>query len=183
MTNTIPRPAPAEKTTEEALDETVHLATGAIEPNLARFNALAAPPGEMPWVRNEIDGDHPDWQGACPAWCVRAIEDPAHPHPVDIAEHHSTAITVIPHGARQHYVGDARVAFAHLEVAVVQRLWSSTPLIDLTQEAWRLPRAEEEWGAWTIARLFPARARELARALLAAADLADPDGEFEEAGA
>lgn len=150
----------------------IALPAKALEPNLARFTALA---GDQvaPWVF-DADAADPHWTGTCPAWC--AVEK----HTVDDTygadSHRSRPITVLYTGRNWTY-SNGRIGVAHYEVSLDMSTGSAGggAWVQLAQEAGRSDGSVD----MPAARLRPREARALANALLAAAALADPDSDFE----
>lgn len=155
----------------------IALPAKAVEPSLARFKALAGDEPH-PWILPAGSAD-PSWRGTCPAWCE------VDSHEVEVGygsdQHRSRPIAVLYSNGYRWECDGGRVGISHFEVAlerVVSSRDSALAWVTLAREH----RGEGTGTTLRNARLAPAEARQLARALLAAADLADPDGDFYEAG-
>ena len=174
--------AATEKILVDRASQSIALPPAVVAPNLARFNALADTENDRPWLLKVGEKD-PAWDGTCPPWCVGQSVDQ---HLIDdrgYTEHRSRPIPVGIHRARVRKVDNgAHLRATHFEVAMSQGVTDGRPVIEFTRDGFQAAREVGEWGNWLLANLYPAEARALAQALIAAADLADPDGEFEAAG-
>lgn len=174
--------AATEKILVDRASQSIALPPAVAAPNLARFNALADTENDRPWLLKVGEKD-PAWDGTCPSWCVGQA---AEQHLIDergYTEHRSRPIPVGMHRARVSKVDNgAHLRAAHFEIAMAQGVTDLRPVIEFTHDSFRGAREVGAWGNWLLGNLYPGEARELAEALLAAADLADPDGEFEAAG-
>lgn len=142
-------------------------------PELARFNALAGDT-VAPWIFPK--GATDPFHTTCPAWCEVERHEVEEGYGSDL--HMSRPIPVLLSQGHMWSYPSGKVGVSHYEISLARRVCSSGV-------SWIRVATEDLYSGEPKLKhrlLRPAEARELARALLAAADLSDPDSEFEEAG-
>ena len=153
-----------------------------VEPRLARFTALADATRRA-WIIRPRDRVR-RWDGTCPAWCRHKVDYPDAPHTNERLTHTSEPVVIVPPAPRAGTeFHDGSMAVTHFEVSVYASLEpGARARVQLGRRGWQYnANGEEVFELSRLAWLYASDAREMAAALLAAADLIDPDGEFEAA--
>lgn len=168
--------------TERPDDSGCHLPP-IVAPQLAAFTRLVDAGG----CTFDVGDADPFITQPCPPWCYtgRDSEDDAPEHIIETSNaerQHNSRPIVIPMQTLWGQRFDRRVYLGHVEVSLeapATRKAHVTPWVLMTKETLR--KGTDELCIAEVFRATPDEARALARALLAAADLADPDGEFDTA--